>query len=319
MMRIRLASIIAALIGSITLALALGGLPGHNIGVAPQNGFAIGSGLWSTRLVNQAYLGNALTAKRASDSTTMVIGYIAGNLDTATLLAFCAATDCGVTVWNDQSGNGRDMACGGCSGATIGPLIVSSGVLAKTMNGHACIYNSPATEGLQAHANPYISTTAMSVLAAGHMVTGGATATARSGPALVSDFASNVWGFSFQSSVFSGAPVFVAYRLDSTAVYRYAAVSYTFDTDGIFGMRFSTGDTPTFKGYLNGGTPGTDASTNTNANASDEASVGANITNLNAWYCEVATYSTELSLASTNATGANMGAYWGPTWTNITQ
>jgi hypothetical protein len=64
---------------------------------------------YGTRKLRAAYTGNALNVTRASDSTTLAIGFIAGGaLDTATLDAFCAGTTCTVNAWYDQSGNGND-------------------------------------------------------------------------------------------------------------------------------------------------------------------------------------------------------------------
>lgn len=60
---------------------------------------------YGTRLMRGAYAGKSINVVRASDSTNVDIGFVAGNLDTATLDAFCQGTTCTVATIYDQSGN----------------------------------------------------------------------------------------------------------------------------------------------------------------------------------------------------------------------
>jgi hypothetical protein len=58
---------------------------------------------FSTRKLRAGYNGPCMNVRRASDNTTMDIGFDgSGNLDTATLLSFCGVGDGFVTKWYDQ-------------------------------------------------------------------------------------------------------------------------------------------------------------------------------------------------------------------------
>jgi len=81
---------------------------------------------YSLRKLRTAYAGSAIRVRRSSDNTEQDIGFVAGNLDTGSLLTFCGVGNGFVTTWYDQSGNSRDA-----SNATAAnqPQIVSSGVV----------------------------------------------------------------------------------------------------------------------------------------------------------------------------------------------
>lgn len=102
------------------------------------------SSAYSTRRLSGNYAGFALRVIRSSDTTTSDIGFTAaGDLNTTALLAFCAATDCNVTIQYDQSGNGRNAT------PSVGaeqPRIVSSGSL-YTLNSKAAIRYESGTPG----------------------------------------------------------------------------------------------------------------------------------------------------------------------------
>ena len=91
-----------------------------SISTTPEAAYAL-------RKLRAAYAGNAMTVRRSSDGTTSAIGFTAtGTLDTTTLLSFCAATNCYVTAWYDQSGNGQDAVQ---TTTAQQPQVVSSGSL----------------------------------------------------------------------------------------------------------------------------------------------------------------------------------------------
>jgi hypothetical protein len=79
---------------------------------------------YSLRKLRNFYVGDAIIVRRASDNTTQSIGFVNGELDTASLESFCAGTDGFVTTWFDQSGNENDVAQ---TTAGYQPKIVSSG------------------------------------------------------------------------------------------------------------------------------------------------------------------------------------------------
>ena len=88
---------------------------------------------YSVRLLRTAYTGSAIRVRR-TDLTEQNIGFVNGNLDTTSLLAFTGtgALDNGfVTTWYDQSGNSRNLLQ---STAIQQPKIVNGGSLI-TMSG----------------------------------------------------------------------------------------------------------------------------------------------------------------------------------------
>lgn len=79
---------------------------------------------YSLRKLRTAYTGSAVRVRRSSDNTEQDIGFVAGQLDTVSLLAFCGVGNGFVTTWYDQSGNTRDAAQ---TTQANQPQIVSSG------------------------------------------------------------------------------------------------------------------------------------------------------------------------------------------------
>ena len=81
---------------------------------------------YSLRLLNNTYTGAAIRVRRSSDSTETNIGFVNGQLDTASLLTFCGVGSGFVTTWFDQSGNANNAVQ---STTTSQPTIVLSGVI----------------------------------------------------------------------------------------------------------------------------------------------------------------------------------------------
>jgi SPP1 family predicted phage head-tail adaptor len=81
---------------------------------------------YSLRKLRTAYTGSAITVRRSSDNTEQDIGFVADELDTVSLLAFCGVGDGFVTTWYDQSGNARNVEQ---TTLVNQPKIVSSGSL----------------------------------------------------------------------------------------------------------------------------------------------------------------------------------------------
>jgi len=71
---------------------------------------AAGGGAWGDVLLNSAYAGPAYELTRASDGTTIQIGFVGLFADTTTGDNFCMGTTCkrGPNTWYDQSGNGNN-------------------------------------------------------------------------------------------------------------------------------------------------------------------------------------------------------------------
>ncbi len=104
---------------------------------APLNTLsAAAQAVYSLRLLRTNYTGKVLQVRRSSDNTTTNIGFTAGGyLDTPSLLNFVGAGNGYVTIWYDQSGNGRNVTQGT---ATNQPLLVSGGSV-NTVNGQPAL------------------------------------------------------------------------------------------------------------------------------------------------------------------------------------
>jgi hypothetical protein len=93
---------------------------------------------FSLRKLRTAYAGSAIRVRRSSDNTEQDIGFVAGQLDTVSLLAFCGVGNGFVTTWYDQSGNARNATN---STAANQPQIVSSGVVILTNTKPSLLFN----------------------------------------------------------------------------------------------------------------------------------------------------------------------------------
>lgn len=85
------------------------------------------TGAYSTRRLNGSYAGAALRLRNGAGIETD-IGFVGENIDEAAMLAHTGAGDGYVTVWYDQSGNGRNLVqtSGGAQ-----PKVISTGVINK--------------------------------------------------------------------------------------------------------------------------------------------------------------------------------------------
>lgn len=81
---------------------------------------------YSLRKLSNTYTGSAIRVRRSSDNAEQNIGFVSGQLDTASLLTFCGVGNGFVTTWYDQSGNAKNL-----TQTTAGsqPSIVVSGAL----------------------------------------------------------------------------------------------------------------------------------------------------------------------------------------------
>jgi SPP1 family predicted phage head-tail adaptor len=99
---------------------------------------------YSLRKLRTAYTGSAVRVRRSSDNTEQDIGFVADELDTVSLLAFCGVGNGFVTTWYDQSGNANNATQ---TTQANQPQIVSSGVVVLE-NGKPAILNT-ATKGFK--------------------------------------------------------------------------------------------------------------------------------------------------------------------------
>lgn len=81
---------------------------------------------YSVRRLSSTYEGAAMQVRRSSDNTTLDIGFVGEDLDTAALLAFAGVGSAFVSIWYDQSGFGRNAVQATTANQ---PRIVNAGVL----------------------------------------------------------------------------------------------------------------------------------------------------------------------------------------------
>ncbi len=131
-------------------------------------------------------------------------------------------------------------------------------------------------------------------------------------------------GLNFPQSASFCANCFAAYNDGGSAAGTGGKITYTFGTLGTFMGRFSASDTNPVKAYVNGGAAGTGSNT---------ASTGMNIgiffgchrgcgigtMAMNGSIAENYFFASEPSVAATNIFGANVAAYYGLSWTAITE
>jgi hypothetical protein len=93
---------------------------------------------YSVRKLRNSYTGNSIRVRRSSDNTEQDIGFVSGNLDTASLLTFVGTggTDNGfIRTWYDQSGNGNHATQ--TTNASQPQIVASGAILTLTGTGSA--------------------------------------------------------------------------------------------------------------------------------------------------------------------------------------
>jgi len=110
-------------------ACAIAFLESIGAGIIPSFSFLLdtysgAAAAYSLRLLREAYSGDAIRVRRASDNAELNIGFVSNELDTAALTTFASGTDAFVTTWYDQSGNANNAIR---TVAVSQPKIVSSG------------------------------------------------------------------------------------------------------------------------------------------------------------------------------------------------
>jgi hypothetical protein len=86
------------------------------------------SAAFSLRKLDKDYAGDCIRVRRTSDNAEQNIGFTGVYCDTASLKGFCASTNCTVTTWYDQSGNGKNATQ---TTAANQPRIVISGSIIR--------------------------------------------------------------------------------------------------------------------------------------------------------------------------------------------
>jgi hypothetical protein len=101
---------------------------------------------FSLRKLRTAYTGNAIRVRRSIDNIEQDFGFMQGELDTSALLSFCSTGNGFITVWYDQSGNGKNA-----TQATLAlqPKIVSGGVLLTSGSKPSMQYDNTGSNNLK--------------------------------------------------------------------------------------------------------------------------------------------------------------------------
>jgi len=108
------------------MAFHCGPRPENILPVFLLNNYPGASAAYSLRKVDSAYAGSAIKVRRSSDNTEQDIGFVNNRLDTGSLTTFVGSGNGFVSVWYDQSGNGRHVSQ---SVLTSQPRIVSASVI----------------------------------------------------------------------------------------------------------------------------------------------------------------------------------------------
>ena len=125
------------------------------MGLVPTAAFGL-------RKLSSSYTGSAIRVRRSSDNTEQDIGFTGNDLNTGALMTFVGSGNGFVSIWYDQSGNGRNAAQ-----TTQGnqPRIVSAGVMDTVSNGKPGIrwFDTNGSRFLQTAVAPFGSANEMTI------------------------------------------------------------------------------------------------------------------------------------------------------------
>lgn len=295
-------------------------------------GGSVNSGYALRRLLAE-YTGYAVNVIRLNDSAQLDIGFTSGgDFDWATLIAFAGSHTVNIAKWYDQVGSNDLIAFGG--GTSAAPALVISGSGAVSVGTrHAALMNGTYNNWLVNNsAAGVVGTNTGSVFAVANAASGAAGNSAAGWwqlPTLLACASANSNGNALSLGFVQGGslyspPSFLPDRYSGswlgTATDRLTPVTYTYATDQIFGVRWNTSDATPMKGYIGGGSPSTSADASA-ADAAVNLVLGKGGNSFTAPFvgsiAEVIISSGELSLADSNALGANQAAYYGVPWSNI--
>lgn len=285
-------------------------LPGDAPSAAP-------SAIYSTRQMRSAYAGKALKAQ-LSGGSTQDIGFVAGDLDTASLLSFANGADARVATWYDQSGNGYDVTQ---SNYTLMPPIVSSGTL-KTQHGKPVLFFDSADFGSwllsSASATGILSGAHWSCVAWAHANGGSSTLNDWQARCMWVDTNSNMW-MSFVDN--TGGAGNVDYVFGDAGNTNSVLVGVTFPVEGTFTGRFPVSSTQN-RASINGGGGTENTQTGTTTTYGNEIIIGAGAsfgggTWFNGYIGELLFWNVALSTADLNAVASKVSARFDNGWSTV--
>jgi hypothetical protein len=100
--------------------------------------FQNASGIYGLRKLNTTYTGSLIQVRRSSDNTTLNIGFTScGDLDTTALKTFVGGSSAFISIWYDQSGNGRNASQ---ASLTAQPQIINAGQIHRNPANKPCLF-----------------------------------------------------------------------------------------------------------------------------------------------------------------------------------
>lgn len=99
---------------------------------------------FSLRKLKSSYSGNCIQVRRASDNTTLNIGFVGDYVDLNAISNFCGTSQGFITTWYDQSGNAQDVSQGTASNQ---PIIYNGNFFSYTANVSGNLVIAPYYDG----------------------------------------------------------------------------------------------------------------------------------------------------------------------------
>ncbi len=251
---------------------------------------------YSLRLLSSSYAGAAIQVRRSNDNAIMDIGFSAGNLDTATLKAFTGINSSYVSIWYDQSGNGKNASQAVLSQQ---PRIVLSGAVDRQNSMPTVYFNGSNNLSTARFVNGYPNSFTLAIcggVAANttYSTFGGKTNNNLPGP----------WDMYNNTMLVS----------DGTGASNFNLTRPINSTTGFAQWIFQS-NTTTASAYLNGSPNGSGTTTFcSDAIVSTSIILGSRadkVTSFNGWISEFVTFSSLLSTTDRQTIEQNQAAYYG--------
>ncbi|MEN9330960.1 MAG: hypothetical protein RLZZ94_50, partial [Bacteroidota bacterium] len=246
---------------------------------------------YSLRLLSTCYNGYAVQVRRGSDDALQDIGFDAnGNLDVASLRTFVGNGNGFVTIWYDQSGNGRNLIQTTLSRQ---PTIVNGGVV-YLKNDKPTIYVDNTDDGMNFPGTSYLTSMPFSVnaVAGSNSSNGGARRAldARENNWLLGPY-DNQHGW--YSNGWNNYGTYPAWSTTSVEVFTVIQPSSNANTSWRNGVSLNTGNSKTTPGVINIATGGNHGQI------------------FDGYLSEITAYSTDLTLADLAKLEKSQGDYYG--------
>ena len=246
---------------------------------------------YSLRLLSTCYNGYAIQVRRSSDDALLDIGFDTnGNLDVAALRTFVSSGNGFVTIWYDQSGNGRNLIQ---TNTSRQPTIVNGGVV-YLKNDKPTIYVDNVDDGMNFPGTSYLTSMPFSVnaVAGSNSSNGGARRAldARENNWLLGPY-DNQHGW--YSNGWNNYGTYPAWSTTSVEVFTVIQPSSNANTSWRNGVSLNTGNSKTTPGVINIATGGNHGQI------------------FDGYLSEINAFSTDLILADLRKLEKSQGDYYG--------